>query len=396
MTKRALIAGGSLAGLAAGLFLSRHGWEVEIFERVPEDMSDRGGGITTQEPMWQAFEKAGLTVAHRPGVRLHRRIVFARDGSIVGERDRTEIVTSWDTLYRLLLGAFPAERYHLGREVEGFKQDEAGVAISFKDGGREHGDLLIAADGVGSSIRSQVLPDVKPQYANYIAWRGLVLERDLPAIARRDLVGTFSFCLAPHEQMLSYTIPGPHGEEAPGERRHNFVWYRPADEKGTLQDLLTDADGKTHHPNIQPDKIRSELIEGLRRDADCALSPAYAALVKATKHPFIQPIADHIAPRLAFDRVVLIGDAAAQTRPHTGAGTGKAVADAVALVEALVAEDKITEALRRYERERLPAVKEIVEHGRWLGHSLDPANAAGGRDQSHETLLGISARGLGD
>lgn len=394
MSKRALVAGGSLAALTTGILLRQRGWEVDIFERVPEDMSDRGGGITTQEAMWATFAGAGLDVANRPGIRLDTRKVFAADGSVRAAVTREETVTSWDALYRLLRGAFPDEHYHLDHEVEGFEQGDDGVELNFKGGASRSGDLLIAADGVGSAIRGQLLSDVGPSYANYVAWRGLVAEGDMPEIARRDLAGCFSFCLAPYEQMLSYTIPGDNGEDAVGERRHNFVWYRPADEHGVLQDLLTDSEGETHHPNIPPSKIRPEVIAELHRHADATLTPAYAAYVRATKQPFLQPIADHIAPRLAFGRAVLIGDAAAQVRPHTGAGTGKAVADAAALAEALAAEHDVGAALRRFEAERLPRIRDLVEHGRWLGRSLDPANPPGGEDQSCDTLLGVSARGL--
>ena len=281
-------------------------------------MSDRGGGIVTQEPMWDALAKAGLDVAHRPGIELHRRVVYADDGSIVGERQITEIVTSWDALYRLLLDAFPNERYHLGREVKSFDQDAAQVTVTFADDSTMVGELLIAADGVGSAIRRQLLPDVEPSYANYVAWRGLVAESDMPAEARKALVDAFSFCVAPNEQMLSYTIPGEDGEETPGERRHNFVWYRPADEHKALQDLLTDVDGETHHPNIPAKKIRPNVIEALRKHADHTLSPAYAAYVRATKQPSLQPVNDHLSPHMAFGRVALIGDAAAQVRPHSG------------------------------------------------------------------------------
>ncbi len=396
MQKRALIVGGSLGGLAAGLFLHRDGWDVHVFERSADDMSDKGGGIVTQEGMWQALAAVGLTA--RPGIRLERRVVFARDGSVAGERAQEEIVTSWDALYRMLLGAFPSERYHLGRKVESFAEGDAHVTLRFDDGTGAEGELLVGADGVGSSVRGQVLPEVQPIYANYVAWRGLVEEAKMPPSARRDLVDAFSFCTAPCEQMVSYTIPGDNGEEEPGRRRHNFVWYRAADEAHELQDLMTDADGKTYHPNIPATKIRVAVLDALRAHADLVLPPAYAAYVKVTEQPSLQPINDHICPRFAFGRVALIGDAAAQARPHSGAGTSKAVEDAAALARALKDEPVVATALQRYEAERLPVANRMVEHGRWLGRHLDPASGgsgtAPGEDQALDTLLGVAARSV--
>ena len=396
--RRALIVGGSLAGLMAGLLLRRTGWDVEIYERVPEDMSDRGGGIATQAPMWASFARAGLDVGERPGVKIERRAVFGRDGAVLAQKASAETVSSWDTIYRLLLGAFPEERYHLGRGVASIEQDVNGVTAVFEDGGRETGDLLVAADGAGSTVRHALLPEVRSGYANYVAWRGLVDEADLPDIARKELAGLWSFCVPPGEQMLSYTVPGAGGELAEGERRHNFVWYQPAEPEHVLPDLLTDADGEEHRPNIPPPAIRPDVIGAMRAHADAVLSPAYAAFVRATRQPFLQPVADHLSPRFAFGRVALIGDAAAQARPHVGAGTSKAIADAEALADALAAHDEVAEGLAAYEAARLPVAQKMVEQGRWLGRGLDPAivDKGDGLDQAHDTLIEVTARGLVD
>ena len=47
--KRATVVGGSLTGLAAGILLRKIGWEVNIFERSPQSLSDRGAGIVLQQ-----------------------------------------------------------------------------------------------------------------------------------------------------------------------------------------------------------------------------------------------------------------------------------------------------------------------------------------------------------
>ncbi len=389
-TRHALIAGGSLAGLAAGVLLRRAGWRVSIFECQTADLADRGGGIATQDALWDVL--AGVGITERPGVRLRRRVVFAPDGTVVAERAVDEVVSSWDSLYELLRRAFSEADYHRGRVVEGFRQDADSVTVTLEGGRAVTGHLLVAADGAGSAVRGQLMPEVQSEYANYVAWRGLVTERDLDPAAR-GLLDAFSFCTPPGEQMLSYTIPGPNGEEAVGQRRHNFVWYQPAEPERALPDLLTDADGEEHSPNIPPTKIRPDVIAAMRDHADAVLSPAYAALVRSVEHPFLQPVADYVSPRLAFGRVVLIGDGAALARPHVGSGTTKALQDAAALAAALAATHDVAEALTAYEAARLPLIRAAVERGRWLGTHLDAANGPGGDDQAADTLLGAAARG---
>ena len=43
--RRALVIGGSMSGLLAAIMLSRHGWEVSVFERVSSELAGRGAGM---------------------------------------------------------------------------------------------------------------------------------------------------------------------------------------------------------------------------------------------------------------------------------------------------------------------------------------------------------------
>ncbi len=324
-TRHALVAGGSLAGLAAAVLLRRAGWRVSVFERVADDLADCDVGVAKRDALWDVLAEAGLDVAHRPGVRIRRRVVLAGDGSVVAERAVEEVVSSWDAIYRLLRGAFEAD-HHRGRAVERVRQDADTVTITLEGDREVTGHQLVAADGAGSAMRAQLLPDVESEDASYVAWRGLVEEGDMDPAAR-ELRDAFSPYTPPGEQMPSYTIPGPRGEEEPGHRRHDFVWYQPAEPERVSPDLLTDADGETHGSNIAPTKIRPAVIEAMRDHACAVLSPAYAALARCVEHPFIQPIADHVSRRLVFG--------AALARPHVGAGTTRALEDAAALAAAL-------------------------------------------------------------
>ena len=96
------------------------------------------------------------------------------------------------------------------------------------------------------------------------------------------------------------------------------------------------------------------------------MPPQFREIVRLAAHPFLQPIYDLEAPRLAFGRAAILGDAAFVARPHVAAGVIKAAEDALALAAALDASADVEQALQRYEAERI---------GDWAG--LEPANRRG-------------------
>ena len=222
------------------------------------------------------------------------------------------------------------------------------------------------ADGLRSAVRSQYFPAAQPAYVGYIAWRGLVEESELSAATRGAIFDTVAFCLPPQEQMLGYPVAGANDSMAPGQRRFNFVWYRPADE-AALAALLTDGQGRHHDGGIAPPLIRPAVLAEMRSAAERVLAPQFAEVIAKTAQPFFQPIFDLSSPRLVFGRTALLGDAAFVARPHCGMGVTKAAGDALALVHALAAEADVGTALRTYEAERLEFGRAVVGHARHLG-----------------------------
>src|SRR5258708_21134670 len=72
---------------------------------------------------------------------------------------------------------------------------------------------------------------------------------------------------------------------------------------------------------------------------------------------------------MAFGRVAIIGDAAFVARPHVGAGVSEACEDAAALADA-VGSDDVEPALVKFEVQRLPVGRRIIERARHLGAYL--------------------------
>jgi 2-polyprenyl-6-methoxyphenol hydroxylase-like FAD-dependent oxidoreductase len=364
---RAVIVGGSMSGLLAGLVLRRSGWAVDIFERVESELAGRGAGIVAQPDLIATLRRIGID-AHDLGVEITARRVLDVDGRLLCESVCAQVLTAWERVYRLLRGAFPAHCYHRGCGVRDFEQREASVRARLSDGGEVESDLLVGADGLRSTIRQQCLPQLVPLYAGYVAWRALIAESAFSPAIHRELFNSMTFCLPPGEQCLGYPVAGPDDDLRPGHRRYNVVWYRPADEGGELKRLLTDEAGTTHIA-IPPPLIRREAIAAMRAAAERLLAPQFREVIRMIDEPILQPIYDLETSRMAFGRVAIVGDAAFVARPHVAAGVAKAADDVAALAAAL--EDaEVEPALLRFEAARLPIGRRIIERARHLGAYL--------------------------
>ncbi len=365
--RSALVIGGSIGGLFTALLLRRHGWDVRVFERATGGLSGRGAGIVTHPQLLAIISDLGVTSTSDLGVVIHRRTTLAQDGRLIGSHPYRQLATSWDRLFNVLREQFGEATYFSGKDLVRIDCNEHEVVAHFRDGTQAVGDLLVGADGLRSSVRAEMLGDLPPLYAGYTAWRGLIAEADMPRSAHDALFNDFAFCLPPGEQILGYPVAGADNDLRVGHRRYNVIWYRPADERVGLTDLLTDIEGKVHSLSIPPPLIRPELIAAMRADAHRLLAPPFAAVLDATAAPFLQPIFDLACPAMAFGRVALLGDAAFVARPHVGAGVTKAAEDAVALASAVAVESDIPAGLQAYQALRLKAGNAILRRARHLG-----------------------------
>jgi len=367
---RAIVIGGSLAGLMAGLLLRRQ-FAVDIYERADAELAGRGTGIVTHELLGEVLDAAGIAWRQGLGIEVQMRRFFARNGRLGLEYPYRQTLTAWDRLYDMLRRAFPAARYHGGKELVVVEEREGSVAARFADGSVVEGDLLIGADGLRSTVRAQFLPAATPVYVGYAAWRALVPEHAIPPDLHAQVFDYVGFCLPPGEQILGYPVAGPNNDLRPGHRRYNLVWYRPTDEIG-LERLLTDDLGTRHAVSIPPPLISRAAIANMREAAEAVLAPQFRDLMRLVDGPILQAIYDMESPRMAVGHVALIGDAAFVARPHVGAGVVKAARDALALTRALDGEGDIAAALRRMEATQLPFGRRIVARARELGACLQP------------------------
>jgi 2-polyprenyl-6-methoxyphenol hydroxylase-like FAD-dependent oxidoreductase len=366
--RRAVIIGGSMSGLFSAAFLRQIGWDVDVYERSAVELVGRGAGITGHPELLQALEASGAGTQDL-GIEVPKRIAIDRDGRVTDERPLRQILTSWDRLQSLLRNTIDPAHYHLGRAFERVEQDGSGVRVHFSDGRVEHADILVGGDGIRSSVRAQMAPQVQPIYAGYYIWRGAPNEADLAPETLRTIYPLFTFYLPKHQQVITYPISGFDNDLRPGKRRFNFIWYRVAD-ASQMREMCVDENGVQHEYSVPPPLIRKDLIAQMHKDAREILPEVMLDSVMKIKQPFITPIYDFTAPAIVFGRVAMIGDAAANARPHMGFGMAKAGTDAQALAKALRDHDDVDAALKAYNAERQPIGNILVMHGRKLGTHL--------------------------
>lgn len=361
------VVGGSIGGLTAALKLRDCGCDVHVFERSAADLQARGAGILAHPMTLRYFAENHVLDLAEITVVSRRHIYVDGRGRVVHEERIPYRFAAWNTLYRSLRGCLEPDRYHLGQLMTAVEQDAGGVRVWFASGHLEECDLLVCADGISSTGRNLLLPEVRPVYAGYVAWRGTVPETELTAATRSELDGSIIYHLLDHGHVIAYPIPSLDGSTAPGHGLVNLVWYRNVPAGPALADLLTGRDGQVHEISMPPGAVGDQHLEELR-EAALDLPPVHREVVRACAAPFIQAMVDVEVPRMAFGRVCLIGDAAFTTRPHAGAGTAKACADGWALAEAVVATaGDAVRALQLWEPEQLELGRGLVHRNRVAG-----------------------------
>jgi 2-polyprenyl-6-methoxyphenol hydroxylase-like FAD-dependent oxidoreductase len=360
------IAGGSIGGLSAGIALRGIGCDVNIYERVAGPMQMQGAGIVVQGEILRLLREHGsapLAITSCRG----RRYLDPEGGDGVFQSMPQEF-TSWEAIYKSLRAGFPDDRYHTGSQLALPTLNGSRVATKLATGKTIESDLFVAADGSNSDVRQRLLPEVRPNYAGYVAWRGTLDEADAAPRLRCFFDDSFTFSEARSGgHILVYFIPGAAADVRAGHRRLNWVWYVRADAEEVAR-LLMDKDGNSHRASLSPGLARPDAVSGLHALAKREVHPMLAELVAATPEPFVQTIVDVVVPNTLFGRILLTGDAAFVVRPHTAGATAKAAYDALVLGKTLGgARSNVDVGLEEVERLQLEYGGSLVQYGVELG-----------------------------
>jgi 2,6-dihydroxypyridine 3-monooxygenase len=359
---RVVVAGGSIGGLTAALWLRDAGAFVEVFERSTVPLEGHGAGIVLNPATvrW-LVEKEGLDVAEvGVGARFVRYL--DREGGIAAELPHPYRFSSYDTLYRLLLAAFGSDRYHLGQEVVTADQDDRGVSARLASGVVRECDLLVWADGIRSTGRRQLVPRAEHRYAGYVAWRGTVSPSELSDATVAALREAITYCVMSNSHALTYPIA------TSAVPLVNWLWYRNVSAGPDLDDLMTDREGLRREFSVTPGAVPDRHVDELREAATATVPPPLAEAMLKTREPFLQAVFDIEVPRMAFGRMCLIGDAAFALRPHAAAGSAKAAEDGHTLGLAMrETSGDIAAALQRWQTGQMRLARKVLARARDAG-----------------------------
>ncbi len=349
-SRRFLIAGGGIGGLAAALALHRAGLEVTVLEKAPR-IQELGTGVQIWLNGSAALERLGVgPEAQACGAPMEVEELRSLRGSRLMRVPVGELASQAGCppaffigrpqLVGVLHAALPDGAVQTGSEVAGYEQDDEGVSVRLTDGRVERGIALIGAEGLVSPTRDQLMPGVRPQYAGYQYLRATTEHKSAPAdgsmtmtFGRGDRFGIHDM----HAGQVYWfgVIVVPEGQQ---------------DSQGGRQRDLLDRFG--HFPEPIP------------------------ALIKDTpeEHIFRTDIFD-IDPMKKWgeDRVTLLGDSAHATTPNLGRGASEALEDAAVLGECvseaeLFADgDALCRVLREYERRRIGPTAKIQSDARRIG-----------------------------
>lgn len=370
------IIGGSIAGCAMAIELSRIGAQVTLFERTGEELKTRGAGIATRRTVLDTLIQRGLVDAAIPFCEGRRRVSVWRteQESVYGRIALAAplpfdwVFFNWGYLYRNLRQRVADHVYRTRQPVTAIQEHADGiVSLALADGRQEEFDLVLCADGYRSLGRRTLYPDLSLRYSGFVFWRGFLAEQAVPE--NTVLEGNVTYVGYPGGHFLAYLVPDASGSLQPGHRIVNWGLYVRVPEV-ELPALLTDRAGVVHDGALPPGALPAATEAALKRRGHAALPAFYADIVEQSAHTFIQAIYDCAVPAYRRGRICLTGDAGALTRPHTGAGALKAVNNAIALAEALTTHEDLEAALIAWDSAQTELGATLIAYGERMGRAL--------------------------
>jgi salicylate hydroxylase len=348
---RAAVVGGGIGGLSAACSLLHRGVDVTVFEQA-RALGEIGAGVLLLPNGLRQLERMGFGEALAAvGAKIGEGSQYYHaDGTVVGPIVTTDSA-GWNGVYGMhradllnaLAATLPPKTIQTGHRCVGCDQTSDVAQLQFAHGGSFEADVIIAADGIHSTLQKYVVEPALPEYSGVRAYRGLIPRDKLPGW--------------PEAAHMVWMGEGKHFIAYPvrSGRLLNYVGFVPSKDEtveswsaaGEVEELVASFDG------WDPRIVR--LLETVE---SCYWWGLY------DRRPLVS---------WTSGRLVLLGDAAHAMLPHLGQGANQAIEDGVALAVFLEGRDpdEVPDILPRYEVFRRARTDGIQAEARKTGLRYD-------------------------
>jgi salicylate hydroxylase len=353
-TLTAVVAGGGIGGLAVAGALTRAGIEASVYEQAPA-LGEVGAGVLIGPNSARLLHRLGLAES------LDEVGGWVGEGSTYYRHDGTRVApvmttdsSGWAAMYGMhradlvdmLSRAVPDDRIHLGHRAVAVEQSAEKARVTFDNDAVAEADLVIAADGIHSTLQRFVTEQATPVFSGSVAYRGVIDAGRVPWWPAR----IFQVWMGEGKHVIVFPLRAG--------KLINFVCFVPADEE--MRESWS-APG-------DPDTLRA-AFEGWAEPVTDLLKHVDTTFWWGLYDR--EPLAEWTKGRLA-----LLGDAAHPMLPHLGQGANQSIEDGFALAAVLkdVSAADVPAALRHYAQVRRRRTDVVQNNSRRNGERYDLVN----------------------
>jgi 2-polyprenyl-6-methoxyphenol hydroxylase-like FAD-dependent oxidoreductase len=356
---RIAVVGGGVAGLGFALSLHQRGIACDVYEAVPE-VKELGVGITLLPHAMRELAALGVQARlEAVGIENLESVFYNRYGQFIYKEPRgrhagyayPEVGIHRGKLHRILfeeaLSQIGAAHLHTDHRCVGVEQDEQGATLRFVDAkGIERppvrADIVIACDGVNSTVRRQFYPDEKVAFAGINTWRGVTVHK--PILSGKSYMRVGSIHTG---KMVIYPIV----DNVDGQGKQLINWMAEIQREGeSMNDW-----------NRPGDRADFEAIFKDWRFPWLDVPELIANAQQILEYPMVDK--DPV-PRWTFGRITFMGDAAHPMYPRGSNGAAQGLIDARTLAELLATTVDPLAALQAYDQARVGPTARVVQTNR--------------------------------
>lgn len=341
-----LIVGGGISGLFIGMLLERNNYSCKILERDQTlDSRKQGFSLTMQEPIKNIFNEYGLLKEMMDlGKQSNQKIFCKSCGDIMRQSniDKFNCPVPRQSLRKIFSSKLKEHTLEFNKRVNLIENFDQYISINCDDGSNYKCKVLIAADGVNSTIRNHFLPDIKLTKFNVKNTYGLF---DLNMLHQKD----YQFIKNNTIQILD------------GSAR---LFSKPYNDDYQMWELTIRTDDGEN--SIEPETAFNDCLSIVKQWINP--TPYYAMLqtdpTSIITHSLFDYVPKHSDLESLPKNVVFIGDSIHPMAPTIGMGANEALVDCYEFITELNKNTDYNTAIENYHQKMVDRTSLTVKASR--------------------------------